>query len=174
MNRTNAIRETDLFLLALLLLLLLLFLLPSSYYSSSSSGRVVPILCNSRERLLRGRPIRIFLEKKVSKGITDVQSLYTRLKEKLICILTQHVYEVTWVNRIPVSFNRDPFTPSLYHVLFSIYYFSTILLFIYIFFVHIVQDVNKTRAILHVVSLDIETVKRVPVQKYHLRNIFSS
>ena len=46
-----------------------------------------------------------FLEKKVPKGITDVQSLYTRLKEKLILYtLTQHVYEVAWVNRVPVIY----------------------------------------------------------------------
>lgn len=100
------------FFLLILLLLLLFFLLPPLlllllYYSStttttiscSSSSRVVYIRsCNSR--VSSGSNRYAFLEKKISKGITDAQSLYTRLKEKLICILTQHVYEITWVNRI--------------------------------------------------------------------------
>lgn len=102
------------FFLLILLLLLLFFLLPPLlllllyyyyYYSTtttiscSSSSRVVYIRsCNSR--VSSGSNRYAFLEKKISKGITDAQSLYTRLKEKIICILTQHVYEITWVNRI--------------------------------------------------------------------------
>lgn len=86
--------------LLLLLLLFLILLLVVSY--TDLATRASPPGATDTQ----------FLEKKISKGITDVQSLYTRLKEKLICILTQHVY----VNNLGKSNSR--FTREIFFLFF--------------------------------------------------------